>query len=50
MYKVLLVDDEVNILEGIAAIVDWNSCETELVKKASNGQMAYELIKQNPPI
>ncbi|WP_173917217.1 response regulator [Halobacillus sp. Marseille-Q1614] len=49
MYKVLLVDDEINILEGIAAIVDWRGCGTELAAKAHHGQMAYEMIEKNPP-
>ncbi len=49
MYKVLLVDDEVNILEGIAAIVDWEGCGTVLESKARHGQMAYELIKKQQP-
>ncbi|QTM99154.1 response regulator [Sediminibacillus dalangtanensis] len=49
MYRVLLVDDEINILEGIAALVDWSSCNTSLQVKATNGQMAFELIRENPP-
>ncbi|GGC84021.1 hypothetical protein GCM10007216_13320 [Thalassobacillus devorans] len=49
MYKVLLVDDEINILEGIASIVDWSGCGTQLVHKASNGQMAFEMIEADPP-
>ncbi|WP_053219949.1 response regulator transcription factor [Virgibacillus senegalensis] len=49
MYDVLLVDDEVNILEGIAALVNWTACKTSLQAKASNGQMAFDLIKQSPP-
>ncbi|SDJ77896.1 response regulator transcription factor [Sediminibacillus albus] len=49
MYNVLLVDDEINILEGIAALVDWEKCGTTLQVKAFNGQMAFEFIKDNPP-
>jgi two-component system, response regulator YesN len=49
MYKVLLVDDEINILEGIASIVDWKGCGTTLIKMAHNGLMAFDLIKQDPP-
>ncbi|QAS52179.1 response regulator transcription factor [Halobacillus litoralis] len=49
MYKILLVDDEVNILEGIAAIVDWESCGTELSAKAQHGQMAFEIIMDQQP-
>ncbi len=49
MYQVLLVDDEINILEGIAALVDWSACGAQLRNKATNGLMAYELIKSEPP-
>ncbi|WP_449539623.1 response regulator transcription factor [Ferdinandcohnia sp. Marseille-Q9671] len=49
MYNVLLVDDEVNILEGIATIVNWAECGTNLIYKANNGTMALEYIMQNPP-
>ncbi|WP_431800479.1 response regulator transcription factor [Halobacillus andaensis] len=49
MYKVLLVDDEINILEGIAAIVDWKACGTELTAKANHGQMAFEMINKDQP-
>ncbi|WP_082234936.1 response regulator [Halobacillus massiliensis] len=49
MYKVLIVDDEINILEGIAAIVNWEACGTELAAKAHHGLMAYEMIMSDPP-
>ncbi|MBM7573396.1 response regulator [Aquibacillus albus] len=49
MYKVMFVDDEINLLETIAKLVDWESCGTCLKYKATNGQMAFELIKRNPP-
>ncbi|TDL34256.1 response regulator [Jeotgalibacillus sp. S-D1] len=49
MYKVLLVDDEINILEGIATMVNWEGCGTELFVKANNGQLAFDLIMKAPP-
>ncbi|WP_248925125.1 response regulator [Paenibacillus hamazuiensis] len=49
MYKVLLVDDERIILDGITAIVDWTSAETVLAGTARNGLEAYEFIAQHPP-
>lgn len=49
MYKVLIVDDEVNILEGIAALVDWKACNTQLIGKAGNGLKAMELIQEKKP-
>jgi len=44
MYKVLLVDDERIILEGISSIIDWGAYGTELVGTARNGIEAYEFI------
>ncbi|TSB48124.1 response regulator [Alkalicoccobacillus porphyridii] len=49
MYKVLLVDDEVNILEGIAALVNWKACGTQLIGKAGNGLSAFEQIQEKEP-
>lgn len=49
MYKVLLVDDERTILEGIAAIVDWKSQDTELYGTANNGVEALDFIHSNQP-
>ncbi|WP_026702283.1 response regulator [Salibacterium aidingense] len=49
MYEIMVVDDEVNILEGIVTMVDWESCGTRLSSKAYNGRMAYEMIQKNPP-
>ncbi|UOQ85268.1 response regulator [Gracilibacillus salinarum] len=49
MYKVLLVDDERMILDGISVIVDWNKYETQLIGKAFNGLEAYEFISKNKP-
>ncbi|SHM94239.1 response regulator [Gracilibacillus kekensis] len=47
MYKVLLVDDERMILDGISVIVDWSSHQTELIGKAMNGMEAYDFISEN---
>ncbi|KKI91927.1 AraC family transcriptional regulator [Bacillus sp. SA1-12] len=44
MYKVLLVDDERIILEGISNIIDWESIGTELIGTARNGLEAYDKI------
>ncbi|MGG6312556.1 response regulator transcription factor [Paenibacillus macerans] len=48
-YKVLLVDDERMILEGIGRVVDWAGAGTELVGTARNGVEAYEKIVQLNP-
>jgi two-component system, response regulator YesN len=49
MYKVLLVDDEFIILDGISSVIDWASLGTELCGTAQNGVEAMEHIQRNPP-
>lgn len=49
MYKVLLVDDERTILEGIARIVDWEAAGTTLCGTARNGLEAWEFVTTGEP-
>jgi len=49
MYKVLLVDDEQIILEGVSQIVDWESAGAELCGALPNGAEAYRQIFRDPP-
>ncbi|RKL65067.1 hypothetical protein CR203_22630 [Salipaludibacillus neizhouensis] len=49
MYKVLLVDDERMILEGISATMDWPEMGTELFGTAENGVDALTLIEEARP-
>ncbi len=49
MYKVLLVDDERIILDGISTIIDWRSFGTELIGTARNGLDAYEFVVTHQP-
>ncbi len=49
MYRVLLVDDERIILDGITRIIDWSLLRTELVGTAQNGIQAYERIVEESP-
>ncbi|MNO32115.1 putative response regulatory protein [compost metagenome] len=49
MYKLLLVDDERLILEGISQVVDWEQAGTELVGTARNGIEALEQIERLSP-
>ncbi|MCS7464466.1 response regulator [Paenibacillus doosanensis] len=49
MYKVLLVDDERIILDGISRIVDWAGTGTVLADTARNGIEAFEKVKENRP-
>ena len=47
MRKVLLVDDEPFILQGLKAVVDWQAEGFEVVKSCANGLEAYEYLKEN---
>lgn len=49
MYKVIIVDDERLIREGIAMTVNWQELNIELVGTAQNGMKALELIDKNHP-
>jgi two-component system, response regulator YesN len=49
MYKLLLVDDERLILEGISQVVDWAQAGTKLVGTARNGIEALEKIEELRP-
>ncbi|GAE32637.1 response regulator transcription factor [Alkalihalobacillus hemicellulosilyticus] len=49
MYKVLLVDDERMILEGISSIVDWKSQGVALIGAVKNGVEALEFIEREEP-
>ncbi len=48
-YKVLLVDDEPQILRGMKDGIDWESFGFQVVAVASNGQEAWEIIQNNRP-
>lgn len=45
MMKVMLVDDEPFIMQGLSVLIDWNALGYEIVKMASNGGEAYEYLK-----
>ncbi|MCR5688023.1 MAG: response regulator [Lachnospiraceae bacterium] len=47
MRRVLLADDEPFILQGLKAVIDWNAEGFEIVRSCSNGQEAYEYLKEN---
>ncbi len=47
MLKVMLVDDEPHIVQGLKALIDWNSEGFEIVNTASNGKEALDYLKDN---
>ena len=48
MYKILLVDDEKIIREGIHQMIDWNSLDSELLL-AKDGYEAYSIVEDEHP-
>lgn len=48
MRKVMLVEDEDFILQGIKYIIDWEELSMNVVAEAHNGKEALELFQHNP--
>ncbi len=48
MDKVLIVDDERNIRDGIKALIDWKSLDCDVVSDCINGNVALNYIQRNP--
>ncbi len=46
MRRVLLVDDEPFILQGLRAVIDWNAEGFEVVRSCANGLEAYDYLKE----
>ena len=49
MFKVLLVDDERIIREGIARLIDWKQLDLCLIGTAVNGREAADMIERDKP-
>ena len=49
MIKVILVDDEDIIREGIGSFIDWKALGMELAGQAANGKEAMDLLQQIKP-
>ncbi|WP_419871220.1 response regulator [Candidatus Pristimantibacillus sp. PTI5] len=49
MYKLLLVDDEPEVTEGLMVEIDWASCGFTEVRTAGNGKEAMELFEKMEP-
>lgn len=48
MKKVMLVDDEIYITEGLKALIDWESMGLEVVQTADSGEEAIKKFNKNP--
>jgi two-component system, response regulator YesN len=49
MYKLMLVDDEQDVREGVVQEIDWQACGFEVIEIAENGQEALELMEKQVP-
>ncbi|WP_028609285.1 response regulator transcription factor [Paenibacillus harenae] len=49
MYKVLLVDDEGFVRQGLKELINWTACGFEVMDEADNGEDALEIIRQRKP-
>ncbi len=49
MFKILVVEDNPLILEGICKMINWSRCNGELVGKAQDGDEAVQLIARKMP-
>ena len=49
MYRLLVVDNEFLIRLGIKETISWNEYNIEIVGEASDGQKAYQMIKNLKP-
>lgn len=49
MFKLFIVDDEVDLIEGIKTLIPWSDYDIEICGDANNGLAAFELIKKLKP-
>lgn len=49
MFRVVIVDDEPSVLEGLRLFVDWTREGFEIVGEASDGRAAFPIIRENHP-
>lgn len=49
MFKVMIVDDEPMIRQGLQSLIEWDHYQFEVCAAASNGLEALELYKQHQP-
>lgn len=49
MYRVIIVDDEYIIRQGLRVVVDWESCGFSIIDEADDGRIALEKILEQMP-
>ena len=48
MYKVMIVDDEHIIRQGIVSLIDWNELGCEVVQEAADGEYCLCISERAP--
>ncbi len=49
MYKVVIIDDEPIIVEGLSKIIHWETYNCQIVGTAGNGEEGQKIIRANEP-
>ena len=49
MYKVILIDDESIIVDGLKKVIDWKSFDCEVVDTAYNAEQGARVIRKHSP-
>lgn len=47
MFQLMIVDDELSVLEGLAYTIPWDSIDVDTVRQASSADRALELLEQH---
>lgn len=49
MYKLFIVDDEINVLNSLLNYIDWQKVQCKVIGSSMNGIKALEDIREEPP-
>ncbi|RKP54409.1 response regulator [Cohnella endophytica] len=49
MYKIILVDDEADVREGVLREIDWTENGFQVIDVAENGREALDMVERNVP-
>lgn len=49
MYKMIIVDDEDIVINGLTTVINWKEHQIEIVGTATNGQKALKIIQEQKP-
>lgn len=48
MYKIMIVEDEYLVRQGIVSLVDFAAFDMQLTSQAENGREAWKIIQEEP--